>query len=237
MTGGKYMELTHVWAICKKQNKDTMKNKAVFMQFIIFPVMAFVLEYAVEIPGMPENYFMNLFAVMFLGMAPMTAMATLLSEEKEKNTLRMLKLAGTTSVEYMLGAGGYLFLVCMIFALVFAGIGALQGGILLVFLAVMAAGIIISLLIGAVIGIRSKNQAAATSVAVPVMMIFSFLPMISMFNETVRKIGRFTYTGQIQGLLSQLSEQAIGGETAAVLAGNLLVAVFLFGIVYKKCGL
>lgn len=228
--------IIRIWAICKKQNKDTLKNKAVFLQFIIYPVMAFVMEHSVEVEGMVPNFFTFLFAIMFLGMAPLTAMAALLSEEKEKNTLRMLKMAGVTSGEYMLGAGGYLFGICLLGALVFGLIGRLRGREFFTFLAIMAIGIFISLLIGAVIGTWSKNQMAATSISVPVMMIFAFLPMISMFNEEVKQVARFTYTQQIYQLLFDIRKLDISGETVAVILGNLVAAGILFVIAYRKRG-
>lgn len=53
----------------------------------------------------------------------------------------------------------------------------------------MAFGITTSLLIGAAIGALCKNQMSAASITVPVMMVFSFLPMISMFNSTIEKAG------------------------------------------------
>lgn len=244
--------IRNICAIGKKQNKDTLKNKSVFLQFIIFPIMAFVMENTVEVPGMPENYFVALFAVMFLGMAPLTAMATLLSEEKEKNTLRMLKLAGVTPAEYMLGAGGYLFGICFLGAVVFAANGAVRGRELPGFLAAMAFGILISLLIGAVIGLFARNQTAAASMMLPVMMIFSFLPMIAMFDKTIERIAGFTYTGQIHRLLSQTRGAADGilkaGESlpsggapevwqaVLVIGGNALAAGVLFLAVYKRKG-
>ena len=56
--------------IFKKQLKDTLKNKTVLIQFIMFPAMTLLMENAVKIPDMPELFFTKLFSVMFLGMAP-----------------------------------------------------------------------------------------------------------------------------------------------------------------------
>lgn len=228
------MNAAHVWAVYKKQNKDTVKNKAILIQFVIFPIMAFVLEYGVEIPNMAENYFVALFAVMFLGMAPLTAMSSLLSEEKETCTLRMLNLAGVTPVEYMLGAGGSLLGVSLLGTLVFAAIGGFWGIALLKFFAIMTAGILISFLIGAVIGLMSRNQSSATSITVPVMMVFSFLPMLAMFNKTIAGISKFTYTGQIHRIISEMMEQGQQGLLLPVLGVNALVAGAFFLIAYKK---
>ena len=85
--------MRNVGVIIKKQLKDTIKNKTVLIQFIMFPVMTLVMENAIHIKDMPENFFTKLFAVMYMGMAPLTAGASIISEEKEKNTLRVLMMA------------------------------------------------------------------------------------------------------------------------------------------------
>lgn len=228
------MTMGHIAAVYKKQNKDTLKNKAIFLQFVIFPVMALILQYGVEIPGMPENYFMALFAIMFLGMAPLTAMSALLSEEKEAQTLTMLRMAGVTSGEYMLGAGGSLMGISLLGSLAFAAIGRLWGLELLAFLGAMAFGILISFLLGAAVGLLSPNQSAATSVTVPVMMIFSFLPMLAMFNDTVAGMARLTYTGQIHLLISQNLKNGSPAELLLVTGANGLAAAVLFFVAYRK---
>ena len=68
---------------------------------------------------------------------------------------------------------------------VFAILGKYTGGDLLLFLLIMAAGTLTSILVGAAIGIRSRNQISATSVSMPVMMIIAFLPMLAMFNRDI----------------------------------------------------
>lgn len=76
---------------------------------------------------------------------------------------------------------------------------------------IMAAGIILSELTGAIIGICCRNQMSATSVAVPAMMVFSFLPMLSMFNEIIEKFARIAYSQQLSYLI-----EGIGGNNINV---------------------
>jgi ABC-type Na+ efflux pump permease subunit len=129
-----------------------------------------------KMENMPEHFFVKLFAVMFVGMAPLTCMSAIISEEKEKNTLRALMMSNVKPFEYLIGVGAYVFIMCIIGAVVFAVCGGYEGKDLLVFMTVMGAGILLSALTGAVIGVFSKNQMSATSITIPVMMIFSFLP-------------------------------------------------------------
>lgn len=226
--------INHIRAILWKQLKDTVKNKTILIQFIMFPVLTLVMENAIEMPGMPEHFFANLFAVMYLGMAPLTSMAAIISEEKEKNTLRVLQLSNVKSMEYLVGGTIYIWFICMIGSVVIGIAGGYQGIELARFLVLMAIGHVISTLVGATIGVISKNQMTATSLTVPVMMIFSFLPMLSMFNETIRKVAKIIYSEQLYLMMNQLEEFQITGEFAAVLVCNMVVIVVAFIFAYRK---
>lgn len=218
-----------------KQIKETLKNKTILIQFVLFPILAVIMENTVRIGGMPEHFFAKLFAVMFVGMAPLTCMSAVISEEKEKNTLRVLMMSNVKPVQYLLGTGSYVWLMCMAGAAVFAALGEYKGTDIVRFMLVMAVGISLSILIGAVIGIFSKNQMSATSVTVPVMMIFSFLPMLSMFNETIEKIAKVTYSQQINILLNNDFESVT--DSVVVLAFNFILAALLFFTAYRKNGM
>lgn len=218
-----------------KQVKETLKNKAILIQFVMFPLLAVIMENSIKIDEMPEHFFAKLFAVMFIGMAPLTCMSSVISEEKEKNTLRVLMMSNVKPVQYLLGIGSYICIMCMAGAAVFAVLGEYKGSDLAGFMLVMAVGIILSILIGAVIGIISNNQMSATSVTVPVMMIFSFLPMLSMFNETIEKIAKITYSQQINMLVNSNFENI--SDSVAVLAVNFIIAVLLFFIAHRKNGI
>lgn len=230
--------MNNILVILQKQIKDTLKNKAVLIQFVMFPTMAFIMTNAVKIEGMPADFFVNMFGVMYIGMAPLIAMSAIISEEKEKNTLRVLMMADVTPAEYLVGTGSYVFLACMAGGAVFCALsecGTVREKAL--FLLIMAVGILASLVLGAAIGVGSANQMAATSVTVPVMMIFSFLPMLSMFNENIKKVAEVIYSQQVSVLFNTLG---MGGDyTRSVIIIVLNIGFFcaLFGMLYKKGGL
>ena len=127
--------------------------------------------------------------------------------------------------------------MCIIGAVVFAVCGGYEGKDLLVFMAVMGAGILLSSLTGAVIGVFSKNQMSATSITIPVMMIFSFLPMLSMFNENIEKVARITYSQQMSILINGIGNSAIKPESIIIIAVNFVVASILFTLAFRKKGL
>jgi len=229
--------MKNIVAIFKKQMKDTLKNKTVFIQFIMFPFMVIIMNNTISIDDMPADFFVNLFATMYIGMAPLTSMAAIISEEKEKNTLRVLMMSNVKPWEYLIGLGSYIWFICILGSVIFCIEGAYQGKEAASFLTVMAIGILTSLLVGAGIGTWSKNQMMATSITIPVMMIFSFLPMLSMFNNTISKVAKFTYSEQISLMIGQIETLQVDFMNIAVIAVNILIALFLFNIAYKKSGL
>lgn len=229
--------MKHIRAILWKQVKDTLNNKTILIQFLMFPVMTVIMENAIEIKDMPEHFFATLFAVMFIGMAPLTAMSAIIAEEKEKNTLRVLLMSNVKPMEYLAGIGVYVFAMCMIGAGIIALAGGYKGKTILAFIVIMAVGILVSLFMGAVIGIFSKSQMMATSVTIPVMMIFSFVPMLSMFNESIKKVGKITYTQQINSLLTNVENLQIKTEHFVVIGMTVLIALVLFVLAYKRTGL
>lgn len=224
----------NIRAVLGKQIRDTFKNKAILIQFIMFPALTVIMEQAVKIDGMPEHFFVRLFAVMYIGMAPLVSMSSVISEEKEQNTLRVLLMSNVKPGEYLIGIGFYIWVICMLGACVFGICGQFKGSAWVSFMLIMAVGILVSILIGAAIGTWSKNQMTATSVTVPVMMVFSFLPMLSMFNADIKRIAKVTYSQQLQLLLGQTEWSA---ESVAVILLNMMVAAALFWAAYRKSGL
>lgn len=227
----------NIGAILKKQIKDTLKNKTVLIQFIMFPALTLLMNTAIKMEEMPENFFVNLFATMYIGMAPLTSMAAIIAEEKEKNTLRVLMMSNVKPYEYLLGIGIYVWVVCMVGAGVICIAGNYDLRTSSIFMGIMAVGILTSLLMGATIGTWSKNQMMATSVTVPAMMVFAFVPMVSLFNTTIEKIAKFIYSEQISRMLNQVNSLQIEMSTVCIMAVNMMLFVALFTAAYKKGGL
>lgn len=229
--------IRNIRAVLWKQIKDTFRNKTILIQFIMFPVLTLIMENVVNIEELPEHFFVKLFAVMYVGMAPLTAMSAVISEEKEKNTLRVLLMSNVKSMEYFFGVGIYIWAVCMIGAGVFSICGEYKGSSWVKFMSIMAVGIFVSILVGAVIGTWSKNQMMATSVTVPVMMVVSFLPMLSMFNGNIEKISKLIYSGQMRTLIGNIENLEVSMENILVLSINMGIAVLGFWISYRRSGL
>lgn len=229
--------MKNIVAIFKKQLKDTLRNKTVLIQFVLFPVMTLIMNNTIKIQDMPENFFVNLFATMYIGMAPLTSIASIISEEKEKNTLRVLVMSNVKPYEYLLGIGCYVWFVCMLGSIVICIAGGYGLETSIAFMGIMAIGILTSVLIGAIIGIGSKTQMMATSITVPVMMIFSFAPMLALFNSTIEKVARIIYSEQISRMLNQINSVQLNAENIGVIVVNMFIAAGMFVVIFRKCRL
>lgn len=226
--------MKNILTIIKKQIKDTVKNKPVLIQFLMFPVMTLVFENAIDV-DMPELFFTKMFSSMYVGMAPLVAAASIISEEKEKNTLRVLMMAGVRPFEYLIGVSAYIWILCMAGSAVMAT--SLPSRDIPFFMSMMGAGCIISIFIGACIGIFAKNQMVTSSLMVPVMLILSFSPMLAMFNDKIEKAARFVFTQQIKVAVDGMSFESAGRFGMGVLFANAALALVLFFAAFRKKGL
>lgn len=226
--------MQNILAIMKKQWKDTLKNMPVLIQFVIFPAMAVIMATFVEVPGMSPTYFIKMFAGMFVGMSPLVATSSILSEEKDVGTLRVLFMSNVKSLEYLFAIGSYVFL----FSMAGAGVMCLAGGYTGVdafkFLIILAVGILTSILIGAAIGVFSPNQMVATSIMTPLMMVFAFVPMIGGFNEQVQKISNVLYSGQIDYLIGNIESNEGMISSLLIILINAIIALVLFALAYRN---
>ena len=139
------MNLQIIFAIIRKQWKDTIKNKSILIQFLMFPIICIVLTSSVSSVEIPGIYFVILFATMYVGMAPIIIMASIMSEEKEQGSLRMMIMSNVKPVEYMIGVGTLVFLCCLIGTLIMGITGGYQGMELLSFMGICSLGLLISL--------------------------------------------------------------------------------------------
>lgn len=224
-------------AIFRKQILDTRKNKAVLIQFVLFPIMTIVMSNVVKVDDMPEFFYLKLFSIMYMAMAPITSMSAIISEEKEKGTLRALMMSNVSPVSYLLGVGVYDFLACFIGTMVMSNFCGLDGTAWYKYLLVISCGLVISIVLGSAIGLMAKDQMSATSLSVPVMCLFTFLPMMAQFNDTIAKVAKIFYTQQLYLALTEINNVKIGTEGLIVVLANAVVIIGFFIFAFHKEGL
>ena len=147
--------------------------------------------------------------------------------------MRMLMMSNVKPMEYILGIGSYAFVLCMIGVLIMGLVGQYPLQELPVFLLLNAGGVLISSIIGAVIGVVAENQTAASGLSVPAMLVTSFLPMLSMFNESIRKFGQFLYSQQIYEQIS-VSKTPLSIDSVIIVVVNLAVVLIVYVYMYRK---
>ena len=245
-------------AVFKKQVKDMIRNAGVWIQFLIFPVVAFIMtelvaksdifaaqemmEGAITF-GVSDTMFVNMFSAVFVGMALIPVAAGIIAEDKERKSLRFLVMAGVKPSAYLLGIGGVIFIFSLLPSLAFGLIAGFQGIDFWVFMAAMMSGAAASTLLGLSIGIFSNNQQAATGIAMPFALILGFGPMIGMFNENVKSFFSVFYTQQLDTLINSFN--TANGLTAEVnflqafgiIWANIAVLIVVFATAFTKKGL
>lgn len=228
------MNFKIIKAILIKQFKDTLKNKSILIQFVMFPIISIVLSSSVSVTDIPSEYFVILFATMYVGMVPILVISNIIGEEKENGSLRMLMMSNVKPFEYILGISLFVIVICVIGLVVMVLIGGYYGIELLRFVIVGSLGIVISILIGSIIGLYSKNQMTANSLSVPAMLFCSFLPMLSMFNQSIKDFGQFLYTQQINELFTFISFEPFPMKGLLIIMANFMVLFIIYIRMFSK---
>jgi len=224
-------------AIFRKQAQDLFRNRMMLIQFVIFPIMAFVLtEFVAKADSeIPNSMFITMFAAMFAGMTPLVMTSGAISEDRERNSLRFLMMAGVRPHEYLIGISGFTFLACSLVSVLFGVIGGFVNIELVKFSSILVLGSCASILLGASIGLLAKNQQAATAVSTPVFMILSFSPLVAQFNEDFAELTKYLYTQQINTVINNLTDNIT--DSILIVITNIAVLLVLFILAYKKCKL
>lgn len=229
------MNARHISALLWKQCKDTIKNKTILIQFLMFPCMALIMTYSVGNKfDLSPRYFIIMFTSMYITMAPILILSSIISEEKEKGSLRMMIMSNVKPLEYLTGMGCYVLIFTFLGVSVMGIAAQYQPSELLKFLAFSLCGILISIILGAILGMLAKNQTSASGLAAPVMLVCSFVPMLSMFNDSIKQIGQFLYSQQISDLLNGLSSSQSLTNPLFIIGLNFFLVLILYFVIYHK---
>ena len=231
--------MNRIAAVMKKQFKDTIKNLMTLVPFLLFPVVAFIFTefVAKQSPDLPDNYFVAIFGAMSTGYVPIVNMASIISEEREKKSLRMLIMSNVKPFEYLIGVGVSQLLLCMLAATVYGLIGGYSRADFPRFMLVMVVGALASLFLGSAVGVSSKSQSAAHALAMPFAIIVGLTPMIAMFNDSFAEIVKVLYTQQISLMIGDVSASNVTFGRFAIIGANMLVFLLVFILTYRKVDL
>lgn len=221
--------------IFQKQIKDLFKNLEVLILFFVYPIVALVMTSAIsgEFGLGSDMFFISIFSAMHCIFTPIVSTAAIISEEKEKNTLRALIMSNVKPTDYLISIGGFVFICTMITGLLFLLAADFTSEAILKLIISMSVGSICSIVLGLSIGGFSKNMTGANAIAVPVGLVFAFLPMLATFNEKIAEISKFTYGYQVSRLISNDSFNMSLSDLTIILI-NLLLFIIAFIFVFRK---
>ncbi len=226
-------------AIFNKQFKDSINNLQSLMIMVIYPVVAFIMVIALGdqegMDGPMSGMFISMFATMHCSFAPLTIASTIISEEKEKGTLRSLIMSGVGRVNYLISISLFIIITVMLTGSTFLLMDEFTQQEICKFLITTLCGTVISTLLGLCIGINAKNVAAANGMAMPVGLMLSLIPMLAQFNDSIAKVSKFTYSGQISLVLEGGND--ITTEMLAVCGAYVVAFATLLVVLFKKKGL
>ncbi|RAV10790.1 ABC transporter permease [Paenibacillus contaminans] len=190
-------------AILSKEWKDAMKNPQILL-LAAMPVM-FAFLYSKMDGGIEALIFPILLA---LSMTGAFVQANMISEEKEKHTLRVLMLSPASTSEVLLGKSALTTLLTFIVVAgcVFISDIQLAG---LGFIAIMLLlSLVMFIAIGTIIGLVSRTVSETSITGLPVLLIFvmapAFAPMLK--QPLVSSAVRFLPTQHFMDAVIKLSQ-------------------------------
>lgn len=167
--------------------------------------------------------------------------ATLLAEEKEKHTLRVLMVSSISGLEFFMGN---LLPIVLVSSLVEAIIVPILGISFTMeqfsmYMLVSMTGIVSSGVLGMCFGILSKNQMSATLITLLLTMVLMFIPMFQNLSPTMMVISDNLYAGVLMKAFPKLVANEpfrLDIQNWAVLIGELLLTVCWFLWLYSRNG-
>jgi len=226
-------------AIYSKNMKGITKNP-----FIIVAPLAILLIAVLQVMNLPE-YATNDEIAMLLNMViglnvlltGITTMCVLIAEEKEKNTLNVLITSTVSGIDFLTAhVLTTATITVAVNALVYyiVGVDGLPIGD---YLLVTSVGTIAAITLGATLGILAKNQAAASTMVSPFIMLLMLAPIFFSDTFLVQNVLYYSFTEQMNLAVFDLLGDGLNWIRVVMLGANIAVFAVIFGVCYRKRGL
>ena len=223
-----------LFALLRKDFSDTFKNMNCLI-VIILPLFFVALYRSLSFGDgqMPLDYVLTLGLQMNLSLVPISTLATMVAEEKEKNTLRTLMLSNVTAAEFLVSKlmVGYVmmqFVNTAIYLMCSQPLNTYP-----FFFLVMTLGSLCILLIGATIGIVSKNQMSTGIASAPAALLLLIPSVFSALDPEgfFAKIARLLPNA---AMLSLYSREGSALYHCMVMLAWLAITGLVFSLVYRR---
>lgn len=226
--------LKSFYALLWSRKEIVLANKAVLVN--LFMPLLMVVIYQFLYKGKEGSDFAILFSC--LPMVPSFVgylLPTLVAEEAEKNNQRSLRLAGVSDWYYVLASLVLPILLTVVYFLAlplylrisFADLGW-------AYFLIMSLTSVLVLLLFLLVSLLTDTQTRATLLAMPVMLLTSFLPLFSFVDEQVKKWIDFTFLGAFTKYSQLGKEYTLTDRTFWILLVWLLAVSLALLAVMKK---
>ena len=222
-------------AILRKEMQDLKTNAQVLLMAILPIGLALFYQ---QMRGEKE-LLAGIVVIMVLSMVTTITQATLIAEEKEKHTLRVMMLSPASPIEVILGKSLPIMVLSFFLSIISLFLlDTLKGNVFLLMIVILL-GVLLFIIIGTMIGLLAKNLVQVSVLGTPIMMIFFAGPLLHLFvkNEIAKKILYHIPTNHIFNAITGVLE----GKGFSALSENvinisvwILITFILFLFVYKK---
>lgn len=235
----------HTLAVLIKKDFRLMFTNKNMLIMILLPIGFAVLYQTifgdVKEAGMLSNFVLTLCELLNLSAIPLTGLAMMVAEEKEKNTLRVLMLSDVSALEYIFSKIISVLVLMELITIVIFFITATQLSYLPMFLLVTTVTSISMLLFGSVVGLLSKDQMSTSTLSTPLMILFLIPPMFQNMNEVIDKIASIVPTTRMMAIINDamngmsiLSQEHL--LDFGIILAWILLGVVTFAMMYRKKG-
>lgn len=222
-----------------KDMVDYLRNPALCMATII-PVVFVLLYNYLDIGDVRQNkqlWLLNMGMIMNITMAGLVISGTSIAEEKEKHTMRTLRLSNVSGAEFCLAKilSGFTLTVAggvIIFFIIHAPMDQFPAYLICTFL-----GGISVIMLSAWMGLVSRDQMTCSVYQAPLMLLLLMPAAFENMNKIMEKLAKVTPVSAMVRMFHKMMEgnaaEEFYRELAVILVWTILGAI-LFGITYYK---
>jgi len=226
-------------AIYNKNMKGITKNPFIMTSPVAVIAIAFL--FMMQLPYYAENYevtlILNTLISLNVMMSGIQTMSVLIAEEREKNTLNVLVTSTVSGLDFLLAHVLTTATITMVVNVAIYFIVGVDGLALSDYLIVTGVGTIAAITLGATFGLLAKNQAAATTMVMPILMVLLIAPMFFADTFFVENILYYAFTEQMGLAVLDLMGDGLNWMRVIFLGGNIALFAVIFAVCYRKRGL
>ncbi|PJK15986.1 ABC transporter [Chryseomicrobium excrementi] len=228
------VSIKRIQAIFVKDYKEFYRNYAISTMVLMPLALAFIYSM------MGDMDLQSLFMPINLTFAMITAFiqSCLIAEEKEHNTLRSLLLSPASIADILIGKSSLVFLITVIVLGLCMWMLDFRPSNLMAMSSALVLSTVFYLAMGLIVGLYTKTVMEASVGILPVMIVFSFGPLVLLFADRYPILEVFQWLPSAQLIL--LEQHSAAGTTSDVIMSLVVLAVWavvgvvISAILFKK---